>query len=584
MKSSASSRSVSFLFILTVSLLLGLLIFMTADRNVDIYRTRSSDEVTRVQNVHVQMVHDPESPLGISREYHFQLTADALSHDTYLSFQTCHHYVDVYLEKEPLYSIRPSEKYTGIKTIGAVWVTVPLYREDIGKEIRVVLTPIYENYTGQPVSFLLGSELAVYKMQFYDALPELLLCIANFVVGSLILFIALFFMFRKQHAAEILAPGLLAIVMGLWRFTDTNFSPFLAPENTTLFFTISVSMLTASVILLFRSSRTQVQPGSRKLLDLGAIFAALLLTVQLVLQILGIADLRESLTITHIAIVAWVLIFTASSLYDRLHFKQNRKRKNTAWVLAVGAAADLILYYLRDTASGLLCILTAILLFVILEGFKILYNFLSQERRLVETELSLLRNRSIAMMSQIRSHFIFNILNAISGMCKYDPEKADETVVRFARYLRSNINIMENDDPLPFLTDLQHLEDYIILEQIRFGDKIQFETDIQVDDFALPPLILQPLVENAIKHGLTPKASGGTILLQTRQIGNSVQILVADDGVGFDTSIPRREGAVGLSNIQFRLTHIARGTMQIDSIPGQGTRVTLTIPGKEDLQ
>lgn len=81
------------------------------------------------------------------------------------------------------------------------------------------------------------------------------------------------------------------------------------------------------------------------------------------------------------------------------------------------------------------------------------------------------------MMSQIRSHFVFNILNAISGMCKCDPQKADDTIVCFARYLRNNIDIMEDDKNIPFTTELRQLEDYIMLEQVRFSDKLEFYTD-----------------------------------------------------------------------------------------------------------
>lgn len=85
----------------------------------------------------------------------------------------------------------------------------------------------------------------------------------------------------------------------------------------------------------------------------------------------------------------------------------------------------------------------------------------------------------------------------------YNPEMADDTIVRFARYLRNNIDIMENDKNIPFSVDLRQVEDYVSLEQIRFGDKIEFYTDIETDPFMIPPLILQPVVENAIKYGFT---------------------------------------------------------------------------------
>ena len=184
-------------------------------------------------------------------------------------------------------------------------------------------------------------------------------------------------------------------------------------------------------------------------------------------------------------------------------------------------------------------------------------------------------------MNQIRTHFIFNVLNAISGMCKYDPEKADRTVVRFSRYLRTNIDIMQADAPISFSAALRHVEDYIVLEQIRFGDKLRFITDITVEDFMLPPLILQPLVENAIKHGISVKPNGGTITLRTRSEKGNFLIFIEDDGVGFDPSAAGSEHSVGLKNVRFRLRHMVNGSLSIDSTPGHGTVYTISIPQKE---
>lgn len=203
----------------------------------------------------------------------------------------------------------------------------------------------------------------------------------------------------------------------------------------------------------------------------------------------------------------------------------------------------------------------------------------------VNLEKDLKNSRIVLAMSQIRTHFVFNILNAISGMCKYDPHKADDTVIRFARYLRSNIDVMEKDEPESFSTTMRQLEDYVALEQVRFGDKIRFVTDISVRDFKLPPLLLQPLVENAIKHGLMPKTHGGTIVLRTWQEGATVLISICDDGIGFRPNhLERLDGnqSVGLKNVRFRLETMVKGSMDIESTPGKGTTVIIRIPREEE--
>ena len=121
-----------------------------------------------------------------------------------------------------------------------------------------------------------------------------------------------------------------------------------------------------------------------------------------------------------------------------------------------------------------------------------------------------------------------------------------------------------------------------MLEQVRFGEKIGFRTDIQVSDFLLPPLVLQPVVENAIKHGLLSRPDGGTILLSTTREKQDILITIQDDGVGFEPDTKKDAGqtncSVGISNVVFRLRYMMNGSFQIQSSQGQGTRVTIRIP------
>lgn len=249
-----------------------------------------------------------------------------------------------------------------------------------------------------------------------------------------------------------------------------------------------------------------------------------------------------------------------------------------AWVLALANAVfGLCVHGLLVKAVFLLTFAA----FLVGELRKMIAAQRSAERaRELERELKM--SRIVLATSQIRSHFIFNVLNAISGMCKYDPRLADETVVRFARYLRSNVDILGNDALTPISTELKHVDDYICLEQMRFGSRIEFIAEMETEDFPVPPLILQPLVENAVKHGILPKKSDGMIRLRVYRSGGSNIVTVTDDGVGFDTKKPLREGAVGLENVRFRLETMVHGTLEIISAPNEGTTITITIPRGEE--
>ena len=200
----------------------------------------------------------------------------------------------------------------------------------------------------------------------------------------------------------------------------------------------------------------------------------------------------------------------------------------------------------------------------------------SKETERLKKELK--NSRVVLAMSQIRTHFIFNVLNAISGMCLYDPAQANQTVVHFAKYLRGNINVLQDDELIPFRKELEHLEDYIVLEKVRFEDRIQFVKELEVDEFLIPPLVLQPIVENAIKHGLLRTKKGGTIRLTTKREDNYILMQIIDDGAGFDMELPIRAGAVGINNVKFRLEYMIDGKMEIISAPGKGTTVNIKMP------
>lgn len=251
--------------------------------------------------------------------------------------------------------------------------------------------------------------------------------------------------------------------------------------------------------------------------------------------------------------------------------------------LLIGVIAELFNAFFVWWTEGLIvkCVFMALFIFNVARGMILITAIYQKAVQTDKLEEDLKNSRIIMAMNQIKTHFIFNILNAISGMCKYDPEKADDTIVRFSRYLRTNIDIMQGDQPVTFHSALRHLDDYIALEQIRFGDRIHFVTEIEADQFMIPPLILQPIVENSIKHGLTPKPGGGTVMLRTWTDGRNVFIAISDDGVGVDVKMLDKDKSVGLKNVRFRLRHIMQGELKFESTPGYGTTVTISIPCEE---
>lgn len=185
------------------------------------------------------------------------------------------------------------------------------------------------------------------------------------------------------------------------------------------------------------------------------------------------------------------------------------------------------------------------------------------------------------MLSQINPHFLYNSLTAIQQLCVEDPKLAEETVNEFAIYLRGNLNSLTSSPMIPFDKELEHVQTYLSIEKKRFGDAINVEWDLRATDFMIPPLTLQPLVENAVKHGIRQKEEGGTILIQTYSTQHHVVIHIKDDGAGFDVANTQLdENHVGLSNTKTRLKKICDGELKVTSKIQKGTDVTILLPVK----
>ena len=192
--------------------------------------------------------------------------------------------------------------------------------------------------------------------------------------------------------------------------------------------------------------------------------------------------------------------------------------------------------------------------------------------------LTLLREAKVqAMINQIRPHFLYNTLVTIYDLCKDAPEQAMSAILDFTRYLQANFTAISATELISFGEELEHTKAYTSTELLLFGDNLTVEYNAAFSAFRLPPLTLQPIVENAIKHGAGKGHSPEYIFVHTRAVDGGAEIIVEDNGVGYD---PRPDGEthIGLQNVRERLEMMCGGTLEIAPRPGGGTVVTVFVP------
>ncbi len=211
-----------------------------------------------------------------------------------------------------------------------------------------------------------------------------------------------------------------------------------------------------------------------------------------------------------------------------------------------------------------------------------IWNSNRNEKKLEQQQLHLNEARLAALSRQINPHFLFNTLNSVASLIRSDPDQARQVVYKLSKILRRLLRQQENLTSLS--EELSFVDDYLAIEMVRFGEKLRFvkEIDSPTLDALVPSMLLQPIVENSIRHGLSSKVDGGTIRIRSRMVGRRLQVLVEDDGVGIAEAklATLFEQGIGVSNVNERLKVLFGDDykMWIDSRLGEGTSTGIEIP------
>ena len=258
-------------------------------------------------------------------------------------------------------------------------------------------------------------------------------------------------------------------------------------------------------------------------------------------------------------------------------------------IVAVIAVIAVVLAELGTWYSALISVCSIVLiviisiLFIRWELKRNVKDVLESQRMEAEKhamEMKLQESQISIMLSQIQPHFLYNTLNSIYQLCETNPMRARLMVNFFAEYLRNNLSTLEEPGLISFETELSHIKTYLEIEKIRFEDTLEIEYDIKCVDFSLPVLTVQPIVENAVKHGTSKKRGGGMVTISTDESKESYIIKVSDTGCGFDPTKSKNDGKrhVGIENVRQRLFNMCGGTLSIESEVDKGTLATIIIP------
>ena len=270
-----------------------------------------------------------------------------------------------------------------------------------------------------------------------------------------------------------------------------------------------------------------------------------------------------------------------------LDFSDKNKKEKTLCIFGMlpmfAFIIDVLAVWLDWWQGGLVSEFVFVLIFVasLILLLRIIPKNLNAAIRARELKAELAKSRIATLISQIQPHFIYNTLGTIEQLCITEPEAASKLVRNFSLYLRGNFSELDNVKPIRFSQEMNHVKNYTDIEQVRFPD-MTIQYDLRSVEFLLPALSVQPLVENAIKHGLMGLEKGGIVTITAYETKDSYVVEVTDDGVGFDIKSGYDESKhVGIKNIRERIRAMCDGTLTIESKIGSGTKATIKIPKEE---
>ena len=412
--------------------------------------------------------------------------------------------------------------------------------------------------------------------------------------------------------------GLLFIIISLIVLGIALFSTLIHIKNSKIIWLFGIIILFAGMYLSYSaygvSFWNESVVSNTTILGCSMIFYMFFLSIALVYFLKG-TKIIGTITVTLLAVVNAVIlvlpILTKTLFYDMwlywaiaqifanifllgcLAFEFCTTKEKGRWFYfglilpLVSFCLDVIMTDLGLWQGGLSSKYVFAVLFIaaMVAVLKVIPNSINAlaKAKALETEkivlnAQLTESRVSTMMSQIRPHFIYNTLGSIEQLCNIDPPKAGELVHNFAKYLRGNFRELDNPKPILMSQEMEHVRHYISIENVRFPD-MTFTFDMKSDDFHIPALTIQPIVENAIKHGLMKLEKGGTIRVICYETDTHYCVRVEDDGVGFDTAVLFDERKhVGIRNIRGRLKAMVNGTLEIESTEGVGTKVLIMIP------
>ncbi|MBO4236093.1 MAG: histidine kinase [Firmicutes bacterium] len=536
-----------------------------------------------------------------------------------------HQRITAYINGEQIYEYPSATESLTEVILTDDWLTIRVPQDSVGKIFSIKIHAGLDGYNGYINPPFFGEDNAIFAHLRDEYKVPYALGVSLIAIGFLLILVSTIYTRNFSERRHFLL-GFVFISLGLW-FADRSRMPvFLVGSNMKFFMAFSVLNLVPLLIVLYIGER--FKHHNQLVVNCMTVAAIILDLVLFSTAAVGKAPFHALVPYVYIAILIALLYAIYLMLYyafgkgrkflNRIQLNSARLEFISAIILIVGSALGLLwdAFSTNNWSSshrewsgvGTIQVLSVVI-FAFFHFIILVYNSYYSALDSEATQKLLHDSQLQLMMGQIQPHFMFNTLSSIRTLIKVDPDVAYDMVYNFSNYLRANVDNLTNLEGIPFSSEVQHIQSYVEIEKVRFGDRLNVEYDIQESEFLVPPLAIQPLVENAIKHGVCKRPEGGTVWIRSYSDGYNNIVEVADNGVGippermeyilgnddenyFGDSFGITGGrelnltgngseshrSTGMKNIIMRLQEMSHAELKIESEVGKGTLMRVIFP------
>jgi hypothetical protein len=497
---------------------------------------------------------------GIKRVYNF-VPKDDLSGGTSLCIHLRHQFASVYASGKLIATVQETEGFDIGRDPGNRWLTVPLTKDLSGKLMRVEIISYYSGY--KEPEMLITHRDQLITMILDKELPVGIMCILAIIEG-LILLMEGIVLPLKGNRTNIISIGLLSMELGIWKLCGLQISQILLYKDAKNLYYIGIMsafMLPGCAMALLSS--VMKKRAEKAVLHVCIILSQIFTLGVFLLQLLGKLEIHD---IIPVYLGECIFMIAVAVIY----MFWSGERRLLLLPFAAACIADIAVFHVSGSTVNAVFLLIWMLAFSMISFSRYIIQSIKRDEELRETRIT-------ALMSQIRPHFVHNTLTSVYYLCETDPPLAQQVLLNFTRYLQGNFSSISKKEPVPFSEEIEQTRAYFAVEQARFPGELDISYELDFTAFKLPPLTLQPIVENSVKHGLGKGSDHISIHVKSEQLGGSARITIDDDGPGF-REVDDGRIHTGIQNVRDRLQLMSRGSLEIKNRPEGGTRVIISVP------